>query len=549
MDSTHHASRQALLVVLALLAGVLPPSAGVWAQPFRLAQSQEPPLVGAPPISPIGPMSAAEPADPPTPVVSLHVRAPAASAPGQEIDYRILVENLSRAAAHHVVVRAPLPANAAFVRASPEPSSHDGPVIWELETLQTGASKELLLTLKPSGASDVDLTARVQFEHGESVRTHIGAEAPPLPTAPAAPTPPTAMPKAALRLRMTGPSQALLNDIIQFQLEVVNVGTADALNVEVSDSLPAGLQHLPRAGEQAGNTLTWPAVAALRPGQTWKNDYSAVAKEVGDQENVAQATAGDGCRERATWKVRVLEPKLTIAVTRPQKALLNVPTKYEITVSNHGAIALTHVEVFDELPEGAKFISASDGGRMQDRQIHWLLGEAPPNRNKTLTVELQIAKEGEVVNRVTAKADRGVTAHAEAKTQFEGAAGMHVEIDAKDKLAVDSEGDYVIRVMNRGNGDAKNLQLTVVVPEKMQVVRKEGPTEATQEKQRFTFAPLAVLAAGKENTYKFHVKAVRAGEVKLIVELKTEDLITPLHEEEATTIFGESAAALGEPGA
>jgi uncharacterized repeat protein (TIGR01451 family) len=541
MDGTHHASRQALLVVLALLAGALPPSAGVWAQPFRLAQSQEPPLVGAAPISSLGPMRAAEPADPPTPAVSLHVRAPAASAPGQEIDYRILVENPSRAAAHHVVVRAPLPANVAFGHASPEPSSHEGQVIWELGTLQSGASKELLLTLKPSGAGDVDLTARVQFEHGESVRTHIGAAAsPPLPTTPAAPTPPTAMPKAALRLRMTGPTQALLNDIIQFQLEVTNVGTADALNVEVSDSLPSGLQHLPRPGEQAGNTLTWPAVAALRPGQTSKNDYSAVAKEVGDQENVAQATAAEGCRERATWKVRVHEPKLTIAVTRPQKALLNVPTKYEITVSNHGAIALTNVEVFDELPEGAKFISASDSGRQQDRQIHWLLGEAPPNRNKTLTVELQIAKEGEVVNRVTAKADRGVTAHAEAKTQFEGAAGIHVEIDSKDKLAVDSEGDYVIRVMNRGTAAAKNVQLTAVVPEQMQVVSKEGPTEATQEKQRFTFAPLAVLAAGEEKTYKFHVKAVRAGEVKLIVELKTDDLITPLHEEEAMTIFGES---------
>ena len=73
-------------------------------------QSQEPPLVGAPAVA------AAAPMDPPTPAVSLHVRAPAASAPGQEIDYRILIENQSGGAAHHVMVRVPLPANAAFVR-------------------------------------------------------------------------------------------------------------------------------------------------------------------------------------------------------------------------------------------------------------------------------------------------------------------------------------------------------------------------------------------------------------------------------------------------
>jgi uncharacterized repeat protein (TIGR01451 family) len=548
MDSTHRAPRRALLVTLAaLLAGALSPSAGLWGQPFPLGQSQEPPMVGAPSSSPVAPTRAAEPMDPPTPAVSLHVRAPALSAPGQEIDYRILVENPSKSAAHHVMVRAPLPANAAFVRASPDPSSHDGQVIWELGTLQTGTSKELLLTLKPSDANDVDVTARVQFEHGESVRTRIGAAAPlPLPSAPATPpamppaaAPPAAVPKAALRLRKTGPTQAPLNDIIQFHLEVTNVGTADAVNVEVRDSLPSGLQYLPRPGEQAGSILTWPAVAALPPGKTWRADYSAIAKEVGDQENVAQVTAGEGLRERASWKVRVHEPKLAVAVTRPQKALLNAPTKYEITISNNSVVALTGVEVFDELPEGATFVSASDGGRPQDGRIHWLLGEAPAGRSRSVTVELKVAKEGEVVNKVTAKADRGVTAHAEAKTQFEGAAGIHVEIDAKDKLPVGGEGDYVIRVMNHGNGAAKNLQLTAVVPEAMQVV---GPTEATQDKQTLTFTPLAVLGAGEEKIYKFHVKAVRAGEVKLIVELKTEDLATPLHEEEATTIFGESAA-------
>jgi uncharacterized repeat protein (TIGR01451 family) len=550
MDSKHRALRGALLVTLAaLLAGALSPSAGLWGQPFPLAQSPEPP-VGAAPTS-AAPIPSAEPIDPPTPAVSLHVRAPAVSAPGQEIDYRILIENTSKSAAHHVMVRAPLPANAAFVRASPGPSSHDGQVIWELGTLQTGTSKELLLTLKPSDASDVDVTARVQFEHGESVRTRIGAAArQPLPSAPAAPmptppaaAPPAAVPKAVLRLRKTGPAQAPLNDIIQFHLEVTNVGTADAVNVEVRDSLPSGLQYLPRPGEQAGSNLIWPAVAALRPGKTWRAEYSAIAKEVGDQENVAQATAGGDLRERASWKVRVHEPKLAVTVTRPQKALLNAPTKYEITISNNGVVALTGVEVFDELPEGATFVRASDGGRPQDGRIHWLLGNAPPGRSRSVTVELKVAKEGEVVNKVTAKADRGVTAHAEAKTQFEGAAGIHVEIDAKDKLPVGGESDYVIRVMNRGTGAAKNLQLTAVVPEQLQVVSKEGPTEAVQEKQTFTFAPLAVLAAGQEKTYKIHVKAIRAGEVKLIVELKTDDLTTPLHEEEATTIFGE----LGSP--
>ena len=81
---------------------------------------------------------------------------------------------------------------------------------------------------------------------------------------------------------------------------------------------------------------------------------------------------------------------------------------------------MTGVELFDELPAGAAFVGASDGGRLQDGRIHWLLGQAPAGRNRSVTVEMKAAKEGEAVNRVTAKADRGVTASAEAKTLFAG---------------------------------------------------------------------------------------------------------------------------------
>lgn len=115
MGGTRWSARTALRVVLVALACLAPPCTGVWAQRFRTAQSVEPPLVGAPPIITEGPDRFFEPADPPTPTVRLHVRAPAAAASGQEVDYHILVENPSRAAANHVQVRVPPPANADFL--------------------------------------------------------------------------------------------------------------------------------------------------------------------------------------------------------------------------------------------------------------------------------------------------------------------------------------------------------------------------------------------------------------------------------------------------
>ena len=79
---------------------------------------------------------------------------------------------------------------------------------------------------------------------------------------------------------------------------------------------------------------------------------------------------------------------------------------------NAGTSVLTGVELFDDLPAGARLVSASDNGRQEGNRVHWLLGDAPAGQGKSVTVVLTVDKAGEAVNRVTAKADRSVTAEA-----------------------------------------------------------------------------------------------------------------------------------------
>src|SRR5262245_39311848 len=120
-------ARLALLALLALLGccAFMPPPqvANVRAGPWPSCLASEPPrALPAPPAVPFGPpLQSVGPVDPPVPTVALRVRVVAASAPEQEIEYRICVHNTSPAAAHHVLVRNPLPVNARFVRAVPEP--------------------------------------------------------------------------------------------------------------------------------------------------------------------------------------------------------------------------------------------------------------------------------------------------------------------------------------------------------------------------------------------------------------------------------------------
>ncbi len=537
-------SRSVLWTALIVLA-FAPPSV-VLAQPFPPLESSEPPLAGPPPIA--APVAPAEPADPPSPAVTVHVRAPANAAVGQEVDYRILVTNPSQASAYHVRVRSAVPAAATFVRASPEPASRDPQVVWELETMPPGTSKELLLTLKPTGAGDVDVTARVQFEHGESVRTHIGAAAP-APTTPAAPAAPVEPARVALHLRATGPAKALVGDLITLELNVTNTGTEAATDVELDDSLPDGLELWSGTDNAIiGKRRVW-KIDRLAPGQTEVRDLEAFARSVGDQQNVVQATAAGGLRETASCTVRVDEPKLKVAISGPEKGLLNRRAKYEITVTNAGPAPLTNVEVRAELPGDVQLSGPPNhDGRQDKNSVRWLLGEAPPGKQAILTIELTAAREMEAAVHVTARADRGVADQAEVKTHFEGAAGLRVDIDkTEDPVEAGHVVVYTVRVLNRGSAAARNLQLSATIPDQMQAVETNNANSPPQIGRTLTFPALAILDAGKETTYTIRLRALRAGEVKVAVELQSDDLATSLHEEETTTVFGEASPASGSP--
>src|SRR5262249_32935182 len=199
-----------------------------------------------------------QPVDPPTPQVSIKVRVPATATPGKDLEYRILVENVSAASAHHVNVRNPLPANVKFVRADPPPTAREPELRWELGTLPAGARKEVLLVVNPTGG-DIRNTARVQFEHGQ-----------------------TALPrpaKADLALRLPGPGKALVNDIKSFAVDVSNPGQAPAVGVVLLLVLPDGLALTGAADppEAEGKPLTW-ELGDMRPGETRRVSFRVLAK-------------------------------------------------------------------------------------------------------------------------------------------------------------------------------------------------------------------------------------------------------------------------------
>ena len=487
--------------------------------PARTAQREvpgapEPPPADAP-VLPPPPF----PADPPTPAVTLRVRVPASAPAGQDLEYHIHVENCSQAAAHHVLVRDPLPANARFVRAVPEPAEKEPELLWRLGTLEPCACREIVLVLAPTGTGDVENCARVQFEHGECVRTHItGAAKPPAP--------------AGLTLTKTGPAQALLYDVLTYRLTVTNGAGTAAAGVTLTDTLPEGLEP---AGMKP--PLKWD-LGTLSPGQTRMVEYQAIAKKAGRWTNRATVTTAAGERREASATVVVGSSRLELTKSGPARRYLNRPATYLITVRNNGTMPATGVVVADLLPERAVLVGASAGSVRKGREVRWSLGTLPPGGRRTVQVALRATAAGEVVNRATVASDRDPKAEAQATTVFEAATGLTLDIDKQDDpVEVGAETKYTITVVNQGAGPVTRLVVRATVPEQLEVKGATGPSAFRREGRQVIFEPIT-LQPRDEKLYEVSVKALRPGDVRFKVDLGADQLTAgPVHREESTTIY------------
>jgi uncharacterized repeat protein (TIGR01451 family) len=534
--------RSAALALLAALACLT-------AAPAQIGPGTPEPSVGVPtmpaltPPAPGAAYGSVCPVDPPTPVVNLRVRVPASSAPNQEIEYRIFAENRSQADAHHVSVRAALPANARLVKASPESASVAPDLSWSLGTLTAGATREIVVVLTPTAPGDVSVCARVQFEHGQCVATRI--EKP-----------------AGLSVRKFGPAVAGVNEVLSYRIIVSNRGTVPLTGVGLIDKLPEGLEH---ASGKA--TLAW-TVGQLGPGEARTIDYQVTARKAGRLCNRVAASGDGGLIDEAESCVVVggqpggaappggpgpapaaAPGKLTLSMTGPPQRFVNRPATFQITVTNTGPGNVGNVVITDVLPAQTTLVSASDNGRLTGNQVQWLIGTLRPGARRTVQLALQAQAAGAIVNRATATGDGGQSVPAETKTLFEGATGLTFDLDVKDNpVEVGGQTTFIVTVLNQGTAPANKVQVSVTLPDQVQIIDANGPAKYQQQGQQVTFEPLDGLRPQTEVRYQINVKAVREGDGKARAELRGEAIgDRPVLREHSITVFADGASIRPQP--
>jgi uncharacterized repeat protein (TIGR01451 family) len=476
----------------------MPPASEVVPAGFNQPARQPGP---ARPVSGVTGRPGADVTDPAYPVVTIRVRVPADVPPGDDIKYVITVQNASAADAHAVTVRNPLPSDATFVKADPEPDKPQGSdklpqLVWSFGTLKGGATKtiELVLRHKPD-VKELKNLAYVRFEHGEAVTTKIA--------------------KPTIKVAMAAPKQTVRDEPYTVRVTIENTGRVAAKGVRVLENLPASaeVEAVTAGGKRlqqpTGQQWEW-EFAKLQPGERKTIEYRVTPREAKDVLALTSVAGEHVVADRPVEaQTQVLVPGLEVKLTGP-KGVVNAgeSAKYEIVVRNSGTLPSTNIKVTGTIPADCKPTMKTDGGQVYRDTIVWQLPRLDPGEAQSYRFALKANTTGRRVVSASASDARGMTGAQELPTVFTGTAALTWESTFSSlTVGVGKQGTFVVKVKNHGGEAARNVRVQIDAPSAVSVVMASPQTRF--EANPIVFGP-DTIAGNSEATYTITFRGEKA---------------------------------------
>jgi len=242
----------------------------------------------------------------------------------------------------------------------------------------------------------------------------------------------------------------------------------------------------------------------------------------------------------------VRQPKLDVTVTGPEKEYINKTATYQVTVKNNGDAPARHAVLGIDAGSGATVGTVAVGsGNNNDAQVAAAyrkegtdLDAIAPGETKTATVTIRANQEGRVEVKATAVANCVTPVSARTTTNILTLPALRLEvIDLDDPIRVGDSVVYRVTVKNQGTGADRNVGVTATLPPELQFVTSEGPTQAKPEGQTIRLGTVETLGAGQTAVWRIEAKALRGGDVRLRVDLKSDSLGQAATETEPTRLY------------
>ncbi len=436
---------------------------------------------------------------------------------GQQIEYNIVVTNPSQVATSNTVLTDNVPDGIQYVSSQPDAKVAGQTLTWNLGSIAAGGQSAVKVIAKTTKVGTFHNTANVTADHG------LAAEA----------ADDTVVTAPVLEIAKTAPAEVLICEPITYTVTVTNTGDAPATNVKLEDELPEGLVY------QEKHSKIMADFGTLAPGESKRVRYEVTASKTGTYTNTVTVTGDGGLNVSAKAKTIVRQPVLAIVKDAPRTRFAGRNITYTITVTNKGDGVAKNCVVMDSVPAGCTFLSASGGAEPVAGKLSWNLGDLAPEASRKVTFTVKTQAMGNIENLATVSAICAKNS-AKAVTAVQGIPAILLEcVDEADPIEIGAQETYTITVTNQGTAADTNIVIKCTLPGEQEFVSASSPTKETVEGQVVTFAPLKSLAPKAKATYKVVVKALKAGDVRFTVSLKSDQLKTPVGETESTNIYSD----------
>jgi uncharacterized repeat protein (TIGR01451 family) len=450
------------------------------------------------------------------PSLTIEKFAPAEIQIGKSAVFEILVRNVGKVPAQNVTIHDQIPKKTQLVGTTPPAArSPEGDLVWKLGTMEPGGEHTVQLEVMPIDEGEVGSVATVQFSAHSSVKT--------IATRP------------ELQLEVVAPKEAMIGSDVALVIKISNPGSGPATGVVLKEFVPENFSH-------SGGTELEYEVGELKPKETRELELVIKAAKAGVATNLLTARGDGSLQARSQSELEVIAPALAVAMDGPKKRYLEREATYTVSISNPGTAAAREVELVTYLPKGLEFVKADNFGEWdpQSRAVRWSLEELPANETGSVMLTAMPIEAGEQKVVIEGTADQGLSARDEQSVLVEGVAAILFQVvDIQDPIEVNGETAYEIRVVNQGSKAATGVQLQAILPPQMKVLSANGPTEAVLERDGVLFGKLGQLAPRADATYIIRVQGLAPGDLRMRVQVVTNEITTPVSKEESTRVYSD----------
>jgi hypothetical protein len=446
------------------------------------------------------------------PRLSIETAGPGRLIVGQMANYKVTVHNEGETPAGDVNVSVSLPESADVGESRPtigRARQGDAAIEWSIGSLPAGGRAELVVPIAARENRAFDLAVRWSAASPAAETTIEVLE-----------------PK--LELRISGPSDVRCGAKELYRLTVSNPGSGDA------DDVIVHLLPLDDEGQTASQK-----VGKLAGGKSSVVEIELVARQGGRLTIQAEATGSGGLKAKATQHVNVKQPALTLAVAGPKKQFSGTTAAYQVRLTNPGDSEARQIKVTAQMPADVEFDSATHDGRFDEptRRVTWTLDRLAAGSDETLTLKCVPGATGEIRLDVTATAEGVEKRTASAATNVVALADIVLEVvDPSGPVPLGTDAVYEIRVRNRGNKQADNVDVAAFFSKDIEPVLAEGGGHEIMP-GAVVFEPIESLDPGGKRVLKIHARANAAGSHRFRVELTCKSTGAVLAQEETTLYY------------